>query len=204
MKAAYAKQRQTTWLVIALATVVLAICTVIAANRQVSLFEGQILDVIYRLPGPLTDIMYAVTQTGSAGAVLVIAATTFVLKRKRLAATLLANTLVTYIIVTIIKELVARPRPAEILSGITVRLDQVTGFGFPSGHTATATVLALTLMTSTPKKYQCLLWVWIAAVALSRMYLGVHAPLDIVGGLCIGVIVALSSQLIVKKHGPQR
>lgn len=204
MKAAYAKQRQTTWLIIAVATLILAISTAIAANRQVSLFEGQILDVFYRLPGPLTDLMYAITQTGSAGAVLVIVATTLVLKRRRLSALLLLNSLVTFAIVTIIKELVARPRPAEILSGVTVRLDQVTGFGFPSGHTAIATVLALTLMTSTPKKYHWALWLWIAAVAFSRMYLGVHAPLDIVGGVCIGIIVASAAGLIIKKHGPRR
>ncbi len=176
---------------------VLAASTALAANRQISVMEGEVLDLAYSLPGPFTELMYVVTQAGSIGAVLAVVAATFVLKRRRLAALLLANAFFAYVITALLKEIIARPRPAELLPGIVVRMELSLGFGFPSSHTAMATALALTLMPYTAKKYQWLLWIWIAGVAFSRLYLGVHAPLDVIGGFCVGVIVANASRLLV-------
>ncbi len=59
--------------------------------------------------------------------------------------------------------------------------------GFPSGHATLSTVVALTLLPYLPK------WIgfigapiFIGLVCLSRLYLGVHFPLDIIGGMAIG------------------
>jgi len=196
MKAAYAQAQQKYTLAIIGAAAILAGTTIVAANRQFSVLEGTILDSIYGLPELLTDFMYVVTHAGSVGAVAAVIITAFVLKRRQLAALLLANTLIAYVITAVIKEVIARPRPAEVLPAIVVRLEHATGFGFPSGHTAIATVMALTLMPYTAKKYRWLLWLWIAGVGFSRLYLGVHAPLDVIGGFCIGVIVACSARLV--------
>ena len=197
MKNANAKTRSKAWWAIGVAGLVLAASTALAANRQISVMEGEVLDLAYSLPGPFTELMYVVTQAGSIGAVLAVVAATFVLKRRRLAALLLANAFFAYVITALLKEIIARPRPAELLPGIVVRMELSLGFGFPSSHTAMATALALTLMPYTAKKYQWLLWIWIAGVAFSRLYLGVHAPLDVIGGFCVGVIVANASRLLV-------
>lgn len=197
MKNANAKTWAKTWWAIGVAGLVLAASTALAANRQISVMEGEVLDLAYSLPGPFTELMYVVTQAGSIGAVLAVVAATFVLKRRRLAALLLANAFFAYVITALLKEIIARPRPAELLPGIVVRMELSLGFGFPSSHTAMATALALTLMPYTAKKYQWLLWIWIAGVAFSRLYLGVHAPLDVIGGFCVGVIVANASRLLV-------
>lgn len=182
---------------IVLAVLVLVITTAVAANRQMARYEQDVLIAIYNIPGSWNDAVFAVTQMGSLGALLVIALVALILRRRELAVLLLANTLVAYVITAVLKELVARPRPSILMPEITVRVEQAMGFGFPSSHTAIATVMALTLLPYTQKKYHWLLWLWIAAVAFSRMYLGVHAPLDIVAGLCVGVIVAESSRLMV-------
>lgn len=197
MKKAYATAaQQRAWTAIGVALAVLAVTTVIAANRQISLFEGDVLNVVYSLPGPFTELMYVVTQAGSVGAVAAVIITAFVLKRRKLAGLLLANALIAYVITAVVKEIVARPRPALILPEVIVRLEHASGFGFPSGHTAIATVMALTLMPYTARKYQWLLWLWILGVGFSRIYLGVHAPLDVIGGFCIGVIVACAARLV--------
>ena len=61
---------------------------------------------------------------------------------------------------------------------------------FPSGHTATAfaaaTMLSLLLPRGAPAFF-----LLAAAIAYSRLYLGVHFPLDVVGGIVIGVATAL-------------
>lgn len=199
MKNAHANDQTKAWLAIAAAGLVLAVTTSLAANRQITILEETLLAAAYTLPGPFTEFMYVVTQAGSVGAVLAVVATAFVLKRRRLAALLLGNALFAYVITGVLKEIVARPRPAEVLPDIIVRLEYVSGFGFPSGHTAIATAMALTLMSYTAEKYRWLLWLWIAVVAFSRLYLGVHAPLDVIGGFCVGVIVANLGRLVASR-----
>jgi len=88
----------------------------------------------------------------------------------------------------VLKEGIDRGRPADMLAEFHRRSVE-TGAGFPSGHTTIATVISLTLLPYLPKKLRWLPFVWIALVALSRVYLGVHLPLDVFGGFFVGLLV---------------
>ncbi|MFN7171613.1 MAG: phosphatase PAP2 family protein [Fimbriimonadaceae bacterium] len=72
---------------------------------------------------------------------------------------------------------------------------------FPSGHATTAMAvafMAIFLTWGTRKAY--LGWIvmgWAAIVAYSRIYVGVHYPLDIVGGICLGFICAVIVYLLM-------
>ncbi|MET0590092.1 MAG: phosphatase PAP2 family protein [Naasia sp.] len=88
-------------------------------------------------------------------------------------------------LVQLIKNLVGRPRPEEIL----VHAD----FGsFPSGHTANAATLAVVLGIILHRWW---VWaagvIWVALMLLSRNYLGAHWLTDTAGGLILGAAVAL-------------
>jgi membrane-associated phospholipid phosphatase len=70
-------------------------------------------------------------------------------------------------------------------TGTSVSADD---FGFPSGHVATTAAWALGLAWSRRKQWQLgAAATWIALMALSRMYLGRHFPVDVIGGLVVGL-----------------
>lgn len=94
----------------------------------------------------------------------------------------------------ILKDLVARPRPTRVpeLEGV---LHLVNGYksgryGFVSSHAANTMAVALLFSLIWRNKIAtCGLMLWVAANCYSRMYLGVHYPMDIIGGLVVGCLV---------------
>src|SRR5207248_11459565 len=60
---------------------------------------------------------------------------------------------------------------------------------FPSGHTATACALAF-IIGMRRRRWAALVWALAAAVAFSRIYLGLHWPTDVLGAAAIGVLSA--------------
>jgi undecaprenyl-diphosphatase len=93
-----------------------------------------------------------------------------------------------------IKVLVARSRPDTFYA-----VYQETGYSFPSEHTALATslcifivylVFRLTRSRAWRATAFCIAFVIIISVALSRLYLGVHYPSDVIGGILIGTLMA--------------
>lgn len=90
------------------------------------------------------------------------------------------------------KTLAAQPRPLAYAPERVKVLWDATGYGFPSGHTQSAVVVWGYLAAQARRR-----WVWILAavmmlfIPLSRVYLGVHFPHDILGGYVIGAVLLL-------------
>lgn len=139
---------------------------------------------LWEVPALLMDFVGG----GIVGAVVVPIVTIvgLLLWRRRWAALFYGvATAVSAIVVQVLKNVVGRPRPADIL----VTAD----FGsFPSGHSANAATLAVTLGIVFART-----WVWFWGVVytllmmLSRTYLGAHWVSDTIGGLLVGVGVAI-------------
>ena len=106
----------------------------------------------------------------------------------------------------ILKEWVARPRPTRVpeLEGV---LHLVNGYksgryGFVSSHAANTMACALLFSLIWRNKIAtCGLMLWVAANCYSRMYLGVHYPLDILGGLTVGALVAVGAFALLRSLG---
>jgi undecaprenyl-diphosphatase len=65
---------------------------------------------------------------------------------------------------------------------------------FPSGHAATSFACAATLARFAPRRVAVLLYILAALIAYSRVYVGVHYPLDVLGGALLGLLVARALQ----------
>lgn len=92
------------------------------------------------------------------------------------------------ILVTFLKEAIARPRPYIILDNINF-LSTERGYSFPSGHSALSFAVYIIL----GYKYNKLTIAIILSsiIAISRVYLGVHYPTDIISGAFLGSIIAV-------------
>jgi undecaprenyl-diphosphatase len=102
-----------------------------------------------------------------------------------------------------LKALFDRPRPplryAEPKALVHVPHDA----SFPSGHAATSFAAATMLSFAFPR-FAPFLYVLAAAVAFSRVYVGVHYPLDVLGGALLGALLAVGLRLLVSRRARPR
>ncbi len=108
----------------------------------------------------------------------------------------------------IIKNLVQRYRPSrtEDFEGLVHIVKGYRGgrFGFVSSHAANTFALALFCsLLFRNKTFTTILFVWAFITSYSRIYLGVHYPGDISGGIVVGILSALVCFYLLKKYRPQ-
>lgn len=97
------------------------------------------------------------------------------------------------LLMSVLKAIVRAPRPFQVLEEIDgKRLSTATGYSFPSGHTTiSSSMYSAIAVAYKKKKISIVCAILIVLVALSRMYLGVHWPIDVFGGLVIGVTLSI-------------
>lgn len=89
----------------------------------------------------------------------------------------------------ILKNRIRRDRPFHSLHGIRSRVMPSDQFSFPSGHTAAACIMAVVIGYFFPAA-AVPVYLWASGVGLSRVYLGVHYPSDILAGIVLGSLCA--------------
>jgi len=146
------------------------------------------------LPENLTMIFRGITRLIDLPVVIswaIILSAIFYLKKWKSESLLVAGNLsLAGILIVSLKHLYQRPRP-DIL-----HLVEEKGFSFPSGHSLAVTLLIGSLIiilsqrvksTRLKLPLQSLLGIYLVSVLVSRVYLGVHYPSDVLASLCLGL-----------------
>jgi undecaprenyl-diphosphatase len=147
-----------------------------------------------------------ITTLGSATVLslvsLIAAGCLLILRRFRMVLTLIAGVLGGWALSAFLKQAIARPRP-DVVEHLTV----VSSLSFPSGHSMMSAViypaLGAILARATPNPLLKLYVIGVAlamtaVIGLSRIYLGVHYPTDVLAGWCVGMCWALVCWVVIQ------
>ena len=157
--------------------------------NQIISFDISVLTFIYEnLRSAFMDgFMKFITLFGESGIFFIcIAVVMLFFKKTRKSGIMLALSLIIGLVVCNItlKPLIARPRP-DTITGLVPLIERPTDFSFPSGHTV-ASFEAATVFMLRDRKFGIVFLVLAFLIAFSRLYLHVHYPTDIIGGIIIG------------------
>ena len=153
--------------------------------------EIQILDWIQSLRNPAGDLVFPlITALGNGGLIWILLTIMLLLVpgTRKNGTVLLAALLVDLVLCNVIlKPLISRIRPFDINTAVQLMIARPSDFSFPSGHTAASFAAVTALYLSGAKG-----WLWkpvfllAVLIACSRLYLYVHYPTDILGGIAVG------------------
>lgn len=152
----------------------------------VTAIESDVFYAINGLPDFLFWPIWTVMQLGNILVVPVVAAVMLMLRRVRLAVDVAVAGSAAWLLATVIKSIVARGRPGEILSDVILRSAPSSGHGYVSGHAAVAAAMAAVITPYVSRRWKIALWSLAVLVGLARVYVGAHLPLDVVGGAVMG------------------
>ena len=170
-------------------------------DNEIAKFDTFIYNLFYRTD-TITIIMKAITFMGEAVTLIAFSIVALiVIKDKKLAWMVPLNLVLVSGINQILKSLIRRNRPGGL------NLVDISGFGFPSGHTMSALafygfIIYLIYKKCKNKKLKILsiilLTILIILIGVSRIYLGAHYASDVVGAFAISLSYLIVFTSIIK------
>ncbi len=189
------------WILFIIGLVLFIPAALISHTHQLKGLEARIFYDINNLSGSMrVPILWSSEALGAAYPIILCVLIPLIFRYYRLAWRFFVTAGGAGLVAEIAKAIVREPRPVVLLHGhLHERAIEKGLTSFPSAHQTIATALALTVWLILPNKWKWLLIIWIIYVGFSRIYLGVHTPLDIVGGFGVGAMAVSFLKLLPDK-----
>lgn len=167
----------------------LAASGLLAHSQSVSLLERRVFERLNSGFGPAERPTWLVMQMGNG--LTAVVAPTLVLALGRSRSDALRVGIAAFggwQLAKLVKRLVPRGRPTALLDDVALRDGDPTGGGFVSGHATVAAATAVVAGSVLGPRAGRIAGTSAAAVAVARVHVGAHLPLDVVGGIGLGLI----------------
>ncbi|WP_251212579.1 phosphatase PAP2 family protein [Adlercreutzia murintestinalis] len=149
----------------------------------------------------LDGIMVPITLLGNLGAVWLVLGVVLAClpKQRRVGVAVIVAVVAAGVIgKLIIGEVVMRPRPCDVNPSMHLLIARPFGSSFPSGHTAAAcAAVAVLVAERMPRGLTIPCAVLAVLIAVSRLYLYVHYPTDVLAGAVLGIAVGVGTAKLI-------
>ena len=157
------------------------------------MWELGVLEWFDSIHGTVLDpLMVSITYSATSGLIWFVLGFLMTCSQRwrRCGVSVIVVVAVTYIVVDVVlKPLICRDRPFAV-EDFDLLIAAPDSWSFPSGHTASAFAGATAILIHS-RGWGCVAMVYAALVGISRIYLCMHWPTDVVAGALIGIAVAL-------------
>lgn len=168
------------------------------------MWELSVLEWFDSLHGSLLDpVMVGITYSATSGLIWFVLGFLMTCSRRwrRCGVSVIVAVVLAYIVVDLmLKPLVCRERPFDA-GDFSMLVPEPDSWSFPSGHTASAFAGAAAILIHS-RRWGAVAMVYAALVGVSRMYLCVHWPTDVVAGALVGTALALLAVWFMSRWVP--
>ncbi len=174
--------------------------------KTLFMVDGEVLLFLQEyIRNPVLDVIFkAITHLGDKGAIwIVLGVLLLFFEKSRRAGVLVLFSLFMSLLINnmVLKHVFSRTRPYEVVEGLIPLIPAPRDFSFPSGHTASSFAAAISIYRTMPKIFGVSALILAGLIALSRLYVGVHYPTDVIGGLLGGMAAAYTAgYFLLQRH----
>lgn len=176
----------------------IAVSLVWAAGQSLDVWVFKVFNV-YGHRAPWLDwIMLGITQLGTGVFAMIVAFVIYLKVSEVLAYEIALGTLALWLFVEVLKVIIHRTRPYIKLKKIRIVGTRAKGYSFPSGHTSQSFFLVTLVAHFFHVGIHILLLMYVLAliIGITRIYVGMHYPRDVLGGAVLGTAWGLMGMIV--------
>ena len=175
--------------------VVLFCASALLVKAGATSWDAHLFRILNQVPPAVASVLTPLSHLFLPGAIIAVVLLTvvYVVARNRSVMPVAAGAVAAgaaWVLAYVAKAIADRPRPYEVMADTVLRQQPAHGTSFPSSHTAVTLAVAIALVPFLARPLAAAGIGFAVLTGWSRVYLGVHYPLDVLAGAGIGMAVA--------------